>query len=516
MDYSKFRTLDVTSSNIKFWIENDRNVLLFGKHGVGKSSIIMEGFEKNGLVKNKSYAMFSGSTLDPWIDFIGIPKKSETSDHIEFIRPEYMDENLEAIFMDEYNRAPKSVRNALMELSQFKSINGKRFPNLRLVWAACNPETGDYDTELLDPAQGDRFHIILNIPYKPSSSFFNSKYGEDKGNNAVTWWNDLPEDAKKIISPRRLDYALEYHFIGGDIREVLPINANIADLKRILNTEPLVGQIESFIKNSNWNEVKKILNDETNLLELTQHVFSNEKYYPIMANYISDEFLIKLLIDNDSFFDWAIGKTSSHNKLLKVFETINNSRDSYELSATKYKIMDKVMNYSASSDTFLVLNPYAPRSMVPFDTNNTKLPKTDSKKVLELAQTAMKTFGKDYKNGLSKMLTHQNIHEKFLKYCRHPKELSDEALLETIKLHGCLHRINDIDYNVLNILILEASNRAIISESFIRDSLGVLIQLSDTYNNLIIEESDTVDIGDVLLNVSGVKGGNNLEFNYED
>ena len=53
------------------------NVLITGAHGVGKTSIIKQVFEENGLVLNESWLYFSGSTLDPWVDFIGIPKEIE-------------------------------------------------------------------------------------------------------------------------------------------------------------------------------------------------------------------------------------------------------------------------------------------------------------------------------------------------------------------------------------------------------------------------------------------------------
>ena len=40
---------------------------------------------------------------------------------------------------DELNRAKPKVRNAVMELIQFRSINGIKFNNLRMIWAAINP-----------------------------------------------------------------------------------------------------------------------------------------------------------------------------------------------------------------------------------------------------------------------------------------------------------------------------------------------------------------------------------------
>ena len=60
---------------LKKHFDVESNVLITGAHGVGKTSIIKQVFEDNGLVLNESWLYFSGSTLDPWVDFIGIPKE---------------------------------------------------------------------------------------------------------------------------------------------------------------------------------------------------------------------------------------------------------------------------------------------------------------------------------------------------------------------------------------------------------------------------------------------------------
>jgi len=54
--------------------ELNYNVLLTGSHGVGKTQIIKEVFTKIYGEINIGWRYFSASTLDPWVDFIGIPK----------------------------------------------------------------------------------------------------------------------------------------------------------------------------------------------------------------------------------------------------------------------------------------------------------------------------------------------------------------------------------------------------------------------------------------------------------
>ena len=61
----------ISKSKLKFWIDNNLNVLFQGKHGVGKTSVILEAWKEAGV----KYIYFSGSTLDPFIDFCGVPVK---------------------------------------------------------------------------------------------------------------------------------------------------------------------------------------------------------------------------------------------------------------------------------------------------------------------------------------------------------------------------------------------------------------------------------------------------------
>ena len=122
---------------LKHAAANGFNVLLVGNHGVGKTAIVRTALDDLGLV----WKYFSASSIDPWVDLVGVPKEKDGV--LELIRPATLDfENLQVIFLDEYNRAPKKVRNACMELIQFGSINGKKFPKLQLVIAAINPDDG--------------------------------------------------------------------------------------------------------------------------------------------------------------------------------------------------------------------------------------------------------------------------------------------------------------------------------------------------------------------------------------
>ena len=147
----------ISDKKLDFFIKHKLNVLLSGKCGTGKTTVVIDAFNRN----NMKWLYFSASTMDPWVDFIGVPKEKKTAEgksYLELVRPQaFEDDEVEALFFDEYNRSPKKVRNAVMELIQFKSINGKKFKNLKVIWAAINPNDKDdeetkYDIEELDPA----------------------------------------------------------------------------------------------------------------------------------------------------------------------------------------------------------------------------------------------------------------------------------------------------------------------------------------------------------------------------
>ena len=93
-----------------FWIQNNLNVLFIGKHGVGKTAIIKSAFERNSL----KWKYFSASTMDPWTDFVGIPRETSMTvdgrniSYLQFIKPlEMAQGHIEALFFDEFNRSPK-------------------------------------------------------------------------------------------------------------------------------------------------------------------------------------------------------------------------------------------------------------------------------------------------------------------------------------------------------------------------------------------------------------------------
>lgn len=306
-----------TEQELIFWAKEGFNVLFEGKHGVGKTSIVLSVFNKLGL----KYKYFSAATIDPWVDLIGIPKEtgSENSKFLDFVRPkDFALDEVEAIFLDEYNRSHKKVRNAVMELIQFKSINGHKFKNLKIVWAAINPPSeGEYDVENLDPAQKDRFHIHVQTPYEPDLSYFSTKFGEN-GKLAIEWWNNLSQGLKNLVSPRRLDYALDVFQKGGDIRYVLDISTNPSKLASMLSSGSVVEQMEKIYKKKDVTLGKKFIRVENNYNHCLELIKKNKGLFKFYIPLMDKEKIASLINENNEI---------QTNSILDLCKTENSILD---------------------------------------------------------------------------------------------------------------------------------------------------------------------------------------------
>lgn len=261
----------LNKQRLKQYLSLNYNVLFSGHHGVGKTAIIKEIFEESGM----RWKYFSCSTLDPWVDFVGIPKVIERPNkppHLDLIRPLFIqDDDIDCLYLDELNRAPDKVLNAIMELIQFKSINGHKLKNLKVIWAAINPEDDDdtYSVNHLDPAQVDRFHVRIDVPFDVDKDFFLAKYPA-VGQVFIDWWKAIPENVRLLVSPRRLDYAADAFINDCRLEDFLPTETGVSKLRTMLKSLPFHEQIAEVDSAASAEIFLKNINNATKLLEMVK------------------------------------------------------------------------------------------------------------------------------------------------------------------------------------------------------------------------------------------------------
>jgi hypothetical protein len=353
----------ITDEKFDFWVKNKLNVLFIGEHGIGKTAQVVEAFNRNKL----KWLYYSVPTMDPWVDMVGIPKEVEGEDgtkYLDLIRPKaFQYDEVEALFFDEFNRdVGGKVRNAVMELIQFKSINGKKFNNLKVVWAAINPEDDEktYDVERLDPAQKDRFQVHVHLDYAPETKYFTSKYGKATSKSAIEWWRGLTEECKKMVSPRRLDYALEMYGLGGDMRDVLPEKAGVSKLSALLTNGLAKDKIIALTKTEKWSEIEEMFKNDNVYSEVETWVLENkdrrQMYIPLWPN----ERISKVISDNgknSKTLSSVISNYFTSTKIKDVVDAINKTTNDAQL---KIAIRDAIPLLKSDSYSSAMIDTWVP------------------------------------------------------------------------------------------------------------------------------------------------------------
>lgn len=154
--------MDVNQLN--FILENtpaEQNIMLVGKHGIGKSRILEEYFSKKG---EKVVTLFLGQMSDPG-DLIGLPSKDEKTGRTDFMLPYWfpVDGKPVVLFLDELNRARPEVLQTIMDLTLNRKLAGKALPLGSRIISAVN-NGNEYQLTDLDPALVSRFNIYEFAP----------------------------------------------------------------------------------------------------------------------------------------------------------------------------------------------------------------------------------------------------------------------------------------------------------------------------------------------------------------
>ena len=138
-----------------------QNIMLAGRHGIGKSQILTRYFEEKGMpVKT----LFLGQMSDPG-DLLGLPNKDEATGKTTFMPPYWfpVDGQPIVLFLDEINRARPEILQTVMDLVLNRKLAGRELPEGSRIIAAGN-DGEEYQLTDLDPALVSRFNIYTFRP----------------------------------------------------------------------------------------------------------------------------------------------------------------------------------------------------------------------------------------------------------------------------------------------------------------------------------------------------------------
>ena len=171
-----------------------QNIMLVGKHGIGKSEILTSYFNSKGM---KVVTLFLGQMADPG-DIIGIPSKVEKLDvngkatmRTDFTPPYWFPQDGQPIvlFLDELNRARPEILQTVMDLTLNRKLAGKALPKGSYVISAVN-DGDEYQLTDLDPALVSRFNIY---EFKPTvEEWLNWAEGEHLDERVIKFIQDNP------------------------------------------------------------------------------------------------------------------------------------------------------------------------------------------------------------------------------------------------------------------------------------------------------------------------------------
>lgn len=140
---------------------SEQNVMLVGRHGIGKSQFVTKYFADQGV---QVIVFFLGQMSDPG-DLIGLMHKDEATGRSEFLPPYWWPEGDTPVvlFLDELNRARPEILQSVMDLTLNRTLAGRVLPAGSRIVSAVN-EGDEYQLTDLDPALVSRFNVYQFAP----------------------------------------------------------------------------------------------------------------------------------------------------------------------------------------------------------------------------------------------------------------------------------------------------------------------------------------------------------------
>ncbi|MCQ2586542.1 MAG: AAA family ATPase [Treponema sp.] len=156
--------MTINAKQLYFILDNtpaSQNIMLVGKHGIGKSRILEDYYAAKG---KKVVTLFLGQMADP-ADLLGLPEKNAETGKTDFMVPYWFptDGKPVVLFLDELNRSRPEILQVIMDLTLNRKLAGKVLPEGSRIISAVN-NGNEYQLTDLDPALVSRFNIYEFSP----------------------------------------------------------------------------------------------------------------------------------------------------------------------------------------------------------------------------------------------------------------------------------------------------------------------------------------------------------------
>lgn len=351
-------TLDLTPST--------QNIMLVGKHGIGKSEILTSYFNSKGL---KVVTLFLGQMADPG-DIIGIPSKVEKQDakgkatsRTDFTPPYWFpqDDQPIVLFLDELNRARPEILQTVMDLTLNRKLAGKALPKGSHVISAVN-DGEEYQLTDLDPALVSRFNIY---EFRPTvEEWLNWAAGQNLDERVINFIQDNPTwldgDSTEYKGLDKSADRRAWKHVSDIMLKVDTIN----DVhKRIIAGIVGVGAAAAFIQSA---QQRKVITGKDLLLkydktmktvekyQLHEYAILNESVFRFLENAKLNEREKKLVGEN-------LGKYLDYLRSMKKKEALANFTSIFEKGAYEKAIAFMVVN---ATEVYNMLNEFVESLMI--------------------------------------------------------------------------------------------------------------------------------------------------------
>jgi hypothetical protein len=150
----------------KFFVKSGQNILLFGRRGTGKTHIACQAILDAGYKVN-----YINLSVVERPDLAGYPNIYSNDDIVTFKSPQFLptlktEQKPDSVLLfDEIDKAPPEITSPLLEILQFRKINGKPINAIACVLTGNLPNEGSYSNQISSVLLDRGAKYILNFNF---------------------------------------------------------------------------------------------------------------------------------------------------------------------------------------------------------------------------------------------------------------------------------------------------------------------------------------------------------------